>query len=206
MYAEIGCFVKRLRRRTKAKRKSSRGLHQGPKNRSWRLTLWGLVVWVLGVPLSGWTFVALYYEFSPNITISTVSPLNPSDPFSTPFVVSNNSILSIHDVTIKCRVLDVKYVGQSIQITSNTVWVTSDVAKIIDKNESITALCHLRKLISVKKSRLSDTEIPINYADIAIITSFRPSFAFWTTEIPFRFITAKSADGQLRWLRQPMGK
>ena len=186
----------RRQERTKAKRTSSRAI-------------WGAVKrvgWGLGVAVTVWSGIALYHQFTPNLTISALSPLNPSDPFSTPFVISNDSLLPIYDVTIKCRLIDVKYVDQSLQVSSNTSWAISDAAKKIDRNESITALCHLRGFISVKISRLNDTEMMISHADIAVIMSFRQNYTFWLTEKPFRFVTAKSADGQLRWIRQPMNQ
>jgi len=40
--------------------------------------------------------------FAPKVSVATLLALDPLDPFSTPFVLSNDGVLSIHSVEYAC--------------------------------------------------------------------------------------------------------
>ena len=152
----------------------------------------GLVA-VLGFVL---TALTAFYSFSPNISITSLAPFEPSDPFSGPFSISNNGYLAIHDVEALCGLKSVEFTNRSF-ISEISVATDQDKAFKISPGESITARCRVPETIRVPKA------VQVKSADISLWLTFRPSFLFWRKERWFRFVLEKSSDGIWHWLPQP---
>lgn len=143
--------------------------------------------------LTAW---ALFYDFSPKVSVSSAQALNPSDLFSTPFMLLNEGYLAIHDVEAECALNNVKYKnGSNIEqaITRGSL----NGSKDIQPHEQMTFKCPPHGIAF--GSDLAS-------ADVSIIASFQPSFIPWRFHKEFRFVSEKSSDGYLHWFPQPKNK
>jgi hypothetical protein len=64
----------------------------------------------------------------------------------------------------------------------------------IGPGRQATTKCNLSPIFPV---------MPIERADILINVSYKPAFYWSQKSENFRFVTVRSSDGQLHWLRQP---
>src|SRR5713226_10265571 len=58
---------------------------------------------VIGLILGFATLLGGYAVIRPRISVSLSTPLNPANPFSTPFTASNDGYLSLYDVAFLCQ-------------------------------------------------------------------------------------------------------
>ena len=68
---------------------------------SWKL------IGIIALPIG---LIASLLAFASRVSVSPSSPLDPSDPFSTPFFISNDGLFAIYDVKFHCYFKKVKYV------------------------------------------------------------------------------------------------
>lgn len=156
----------------------------------------------IGIVAVGFGIYVGYVQLSPRISVSASAALNPSDPFSTPFVISNDGYLPIRDVEFLCRLTDVNARPPGINLSFENISVQGPDQFLGDKNQQTrdiaagghaTTKCNLSPLFPV---------MPIENADISITVIFRPAFFRSQKAKYFRFVTARGSDGQLRWIQQ----
>ncbi len=134
----------------------------------------------------------------PRVSLSSEESLDVSDPFSTPFVVSNEGLLDLNDVKIFCGVERVVALDGHVEVQGPGNYgagfpVASFAAERIEPGQKQSFVCkfHLPK------------RFPVNYADIAVAVSFRPEWGIWRKEKLYGFHTVRSLDGTLHWLQHP---
>ncbi len=139
------------------------------------------------------------YKFlTPNVAISASStPLNPSDPFSTRFFVSNNSQFPIYDVSNRCYFGDMNVSGG---ISFSNFSTESDIKpiSIIEAGEKDTTLCILPVINTFDEAQ----------GDIYMIVSFQPSFSlfFSPQEKMVRFAVEQGSDKKWYWRPIPLSR
>ncbi len=171
-----------------------------------KTSTWKIIAWFFGgtISLSAafLTIVIAIYEFGPSFSVATSDHLDPLDIFSTPFVVTNNSYLSSHDVHFSCDLKFAQWDG--IEFQGGKIYPTfmgqlgttfNENVDEIKPGESATVLCNA-KMIEPKGSP--------NDAELIIVVSFRPSFTFWRTESKYNFVVRKNSKGQAIWFHQPI--
>jgi hypothetical protein len=90
--------------------------------------------------------------FLPSVSASPPAPLNPADPFSTPFIVTNNGHLALRSVEVSCYLTNATYTDDVV--FSNTRFHYSNTS-----------------MMKVKKFLLS--------ADASLVVEYRPYWAPW---------------------------
>jgi len=138
---------------------------------------------------------AVLYALSPRISVTSLAPLNPSDPFSTPLTILNDGYLTAHNVQAKCSIQDRDASGSETNSSSTADMKIENIGDLRSK-EPTPLPC---ALIPASKA------IPIASAYLTVEVSYRPDFYLWRVEKRFSFITATGSDGQLHWLLQPAG-
>jgi len=118
------------------------------------------------------------------------SALDPSEPFSTPFVVSNDYVLAATSVDVRCylNALDFELNVRVRRVGARSIATISRIGPF-DKQ---TVYC---------KPMMDFAEHRLLRGDISITMHFRLPLYPWPVTKQARFVTAKAADGQLRWLR-----
>ena len=135
-------------------------------------------------------------SFVPRLSVYNASALNPSDPFSTPFILSNDGMLDIYSIEYSCA-------GNFIETESHNI--VSDVEathwtpgrQILSPAEKDSFPCGLKGAVEALGVF---PMVSIKTADITLNISFRPRFIVWKQTKSFRFITARTSDNQLQWL------
>ncbi len=193
----------RRRRRTRDDQSPKNEPHLQQKTRvfprhtiSMTLKVVGTVVTLLATSLG---FMTGYLSLVPRISVWQTQPLNPADPFSTPFIVSNDGPLGINLVKFSCLLLNVETANRNrfinVRLSSESLTVIG-----MEPGEKATVPCIFRQSIG-----LSDSDT-IQTADVVIIVEFRPDFVLWRRTRRLRFVTLRSSDGNLYWYPQPYSR
>ena len=137
--------------------------------------------------------VVALYSLCARIGVTSDSPINPDDPFSSPFTLSNKGFLPIYDVLFSCTLRDVKWQdGGVMNIRTKT---NADPIKRINAGEATTTFCKFLPYNAKIKS-----------ADIEIEVMYRPAYLFWSKRSSIRFGTVTESDGTLRWVPKALSE
>jgi hypothetical protein len=153
---------------------------------------WKIVVGAVALLATSLGIASGYLSLVPKVTFEQNQPLDPLDPFSTPFVASNDGPLGINDVQFDCwsenlNSLKKSHVGH-IHIRNPRRNLEG-----MEVGEKTTIPCEFSAAFELKSDN------PLVGADIVLRTDFRPDFVFWHTYRDFRFRTLKGSDGRLYW-------
>ena len=132
-----------------------------------------------------------YLSLIPRLSVSQDHPLNVNDPFSTPFILSNDGPLGINALELSCLIIDAKGKGAEIQNINMSMGLA---IKRMEPGERATIPC---------TPAPASLGVPLESGDAAVIVTFRPDFVFWKKLRAFRFTTLLSSDGHLYWYPQP---
>ncbi|MDQ3714403.1 MAG: hypothetical protein M3388_19610 [Acidobacteriota bacterium] len=133
--------------------------------------------------------------FASRVSVSSSSPLNPSDPFSTPFYVSNDGLFAIYDVTFYCNFRDVTFF-EGGSISGISVRGSDPLIPSIEASERATTKC----LLTYPDANRND------HGDIVVVVSYKPKFLPYRKERKFRFVMEQGSDKQWRWQPEPVSK
>ena len=151
--------------------------------------------WLCALIVFFLTIVTAYYTFAFKLSITPSKPLDPTNPFSTPFVLRNDSLLWINLVNpnmyIENEIRTDKYItfkGLGIHL----------LKPLIPKLESRESTSFIISFDTVFKNAGK-----INYADIEIIISYYPAFSpslkIFQREFRTRFVAYYSKNGTVQW-------
>lgn len=133
------------------------------------------------------TIVLAYYAFSSKLSITPSGSLNPSDPFATPFVLQNDSLLWVN--LVKPYHCSLRKITTEDYLVFQGIDTAIDAPPIprLDPGESTAFFLPFRTVIILRA--------PINYADIEVVVSYYPAFIpFYKKEKRVRFVTIKSKE------------
>lgn len=148
---------------------------------------------VVGLLLASLGFVTGYLSLVPRLSVSQDRPLDVNNPFSTPFVVSNDGPLGINDLRFSCFFFNLENTaGGGLTNVETNMFLGS---KRMEPGERATVPCDTMPLVLPG---------PFVSADIAVKVSFRPDFVWRRKPRAFRFITYHASDGHLYWYPQPL--
>ena len=139
----------------------------------------------------------------PRISATPASTLDTTQPISsTPFTISNDGLLDIHNVQISCIYahVDSKYA----QIDTPGPYkegklggfLVPDVSPVLESSRKRTFDCFFPFIM----------QTPILHADIILVINFRQSFLPFRSQRTIRFVTAGGPDGTLHWFEEPVPK
>jgi hypothetical protein len=162
----------------------------------WKQGFWKKLLSLLtyiGLILS---IVSAIYFFLPKIKIYTGDSLDPSNPFKTPFIIENQTVLPIYDIEFICGIRDVKAEKQNVTFQNLGTSFASDPIPILLGNESTTTFCAFP----------FKTREPITSADIEIIVKYKPTFFWKQTSLSMRFNALQNIDGNLFWFPKSLSE
>jgi hypothetical protein len=186
-------------------RQGDQTLSEKPRSVLWR---WAAKVGAVLFTLLG--AAAALDQFSPRLSLATDAPFDPSDPFSIPFILTNESSFSIHDVGMWCKINSLvltspRSPGGKLEIARGTSGATQSVADTISSEDRKESFCFftldpVRQLAGIPE----DVPFELQEGDISISISYRP-YLLWPkkSERAFHFVALRASDGSLRWIPSP---
>jgi hypothetical protein len=170
---------------------------EAPHSRTSRLRT--LLKWI-GYAFTGLaTFLGVvtgYLTLVSKVSISQNLPLTPEDPFSTPFVISNDGPLGINHIQVYCQAIKVRAEAQNFEVRNGKLQNFIPAIPGMEAGEKLTAPCWFP----------FHTRTPITEADLAIRITFRPDFVPWETKREFRFVMTSGSEGKYYWYPQPYNR
>jgi len=167
-------YIRNRRTRARTKRKK-RPLRAGE--------IWGAV----GIGASILGLLGLL-AFIPRISIDSSGTVRSHDPFGTVFYLSNDSILSIHDISVSCGL---NYLRQPETIAENIGYDDPSLhARLLSPGQKMTLNCH-----SAFTTNIADS------VKTTISVTYRPDFWWWTRTTAFQMEALRSEDGSWIWKR-----
>ena len=152
-------------------------------------TLKEVVKWI-SIAVLICTLLSGVMTFAPILTVDVGAPQDPNNPFSSPFIVSNNMIVPLFGVTIACKYHDVEFEGGGT--LDNTAAGPEETFSVMAPHQKTTAPCQKRITINAPL-RSGTATIAVNYS--AFLWPFKTStIRHFKTEI--------TADKKTLWLPQ----
>jgi hypothetical protein len=139
--------------------------------------------------------VTAYYTFSFKLSITPSTPLDPLDPFSTPFSLRNDSLLWINFINpYKC---ELKHVETDRYVKFSNLGTELIAPKIpqLESGEPTTFTLPFNKVIG-NAGRITYADIEI---DVSYYPAFSPSFKFLEKHYKKRFSTYHTKNDTLQW-------
>lgn len=138
--------------------------------------------------------------FLPRPLVTLSDPVIPGDPWSANVVVSNNNFIPLTDSTLEFGMGQITTVGR----TPSPSFIPSFKSRIlIGSWQHHTIEMDERYSVPLADSPFRFT-YPTNFADIALIVSYRPWILPFRREKVFRFVTHKAENGNLYWYSLPL--
>lgn len=133
------------------------------------------------------TVVGLYSFFASDISIVPVSPADPNNTFSTPFLLTSKGRLDLNDVLVRFHFDNAIDTGMN---TWNNINPAINSYEKIEYNHPVTIDC----------GNFIGTDMPFKKGDVDISISYRPSFLpFRKSPEIFRFFVERGTDGTTHW-------
>lgn len=153
---------------------------------------WKSVFYILGVlaALSG----AL--SFLPKISVTSSGPLDSLNPFSAPFIISNDGILPIYSVNIHIYPRNVRDASGAEVILKQGIKSSNPPIPIMAPGEKVTLGLPFPFIF----------QAPLISADIEYVVIYRPDWIFWHQCKQFRFGLTKNSSGSYIWLPRGMSE
>jgi hypothetical protein len=152
-----------------------------------------LLVLLLAITLLG--IAGAWLSVLPEISVSQTQPLNAADPFSIPFVVSNNGPLSVNSLNFTCVPINIETSHQSRVIPSGFRSESVPINKL-EPGKKAGFPCTFRKVLGFWEFSPSQ---PMTMGNIDIFIEYRPAFVFWKITQQFQFATFPDRDHKLYW-------
>ena len=128
--------------------------------------------------------------FAPVLTVDVGAPLDPNNPFSSPFIVSNDMIVPLFGVTIKCKYDEVTFEGGGP--FDNTTVGSEETLSIMAPHQKTTAPCQ----------RGFNINAPLKSGITTIAVSYSPFLWPFKTSKIRQFKAEMNADKKIIWLPQ----
>lgn len=154
---------------------------------------WKTTLYILGI----FAIIAGVMSFLPKISVTPAEPLDPSNPFSAPFIISNEGVLALHSVSYRVHIREVQ---------------SEDGGKVIIYKKGITVSDFLISYFSPGEKATTGVpfpfkfQTPIKSADITFVVIYRPDSLPWHGEQRFRFGLAKKSNNSWIWLPRAMSE
>ena len=184
-----------MSRKTKPRKRKGNRNHPAPLKLRSKFLLWFSRFWKLIVATSVvLCTIVSFLSLTPNISVSTSQSLDPKDPLATPFVITNNGPLPVHDVEILFGINKMTTPPPMNQTILNlSLGYAKPPIPTLKARETMTFWC----------PPVFKFKDPINYGDISVLVSYRPDFLFWRKTVPYRFVTLRSKEGTIFWYGKP---
>lgn len=126
--------------------------------------------------------------FIPRLSVAASGSIRQQDPFGTVFILSNDSLLSIHDVVAVCSVDHFETLDD--QSTDDVAFVTPEsTADQLSPDQKMTLGCQ----------RTIDSRQNARSAKVTIRVSYRPDFLWWHRDAEFPMEALRGEDGSWVW-------
>jgi hypothetical protein len=143
---------------------------------------------------------AAWLSVLPDISVSQSQSFQATDPFSSPFVVSNNGPLTVDLVKLTCMSgrIQISHQGQTVPPEFHT---DTSISERLKPGQQISVPCNVGASLPFGNAF---SEHPLLDAMIDIVIEYRPRFVFWKIMRQFRFETFPEPHGKLHWQPSPV--
>jgi hypothetical protein len=162
----------------------------------------GMIGQVIGYAAAILGLITGYMALIPRISVSQSQPLDVNEPFSTPFIVSNDGPLPLMNVRFACAINALRdSKGDNVTVGNQKglgpeITVPQLISDEISPGERSTVPC----------ANPFRFPTPLASGDVAIVVRFRIGYTFLPSKRISRFVTFKATDGHLYWYPQPVPK
>ena len=154
-----------------------------------------MVMLVVCLAITLWGIASAWLSVIPVISVSQAQPLDPANPFSVPFIVSNDGPLSVKSLNFTCVPISIETSHQSRSIPSGFHSERVSINKL-ESHQKSDFPCTFRPFLGSWEFSPSQS---MTMAKIDIFLEYRPAFVPWKRTLQFRFATFPDRDGKLYW-------
>jgi hypothetical protein len=159
------------------------------RTRSTAKIFWKVVVAAISL-LGAWQIV------KPIIHIEPYLQLDPSNPFSERFRISNDGFFAIHDVTFDCILDRATFLKDGLpegELSAFHLAGINSYRKIIEAADSTTTDCPLNTFIGLPGTKYNSANIQLN-------VGFNLAYYPWRKKRSAAFVGQLDSEGNVRWV------
>ncbi len=182
-----------------SKKKGRPSKAKNPKNAAW-MVVHKKALSALSGAMTLIGFIVAVITFYPRPTVTQSDPVDPSNPFSASFTITNNTFIPLEHVTAFLGIGQIEsepaaaipnfHPNFSTHLVKTNDWENHYLGR--DERFAITP-----------SDIFSKGSGKISFADVAIGITYKPWFLPWKMEKMFRFVTHKQPNG-LYWYSFPL--
>jgi hypothetical protein len=191
-------MAKKRRKNQKPKKVSTENMEKSVLSNIFSLkSFWGLIAGI-GVITGLWMF------FWPKVTVTSLSPLNPSEALSAPFIISNDGYLAIGEVRVACTI---NKIVTAQKVTYLPAEKKREAARFVDLTEAAAIILPGEKYtVECPITRILNFNSPVDLADITVVVSYKMKPIPITRKDFYRFQSKRNSKGEFVWVPQPVDK
>jgi hypothetical protein len=151
------------------------------------------------------TILGTIFSFFTKISIQPENSLTRSDLGLSTFIISNDSLLPLSDVSYTCKVYNL--IPDKLREELQTHKDEGEIGTLtsIELGPGETYLYSTlqpgdKESFNCINPAIALTNTPIQYADLDMSVSYRPLWVFWKQERKFKFKTQKPEGNNLIWI------
>jgi hypothetical protein len=130
-----------------------------------------------------------------SVSIASLAPLNPTDPFSALFTITNDGKFRLCEVQFACYLARVQYQSPDVpQFRHKVVRLTGFSVKSMTSGERQTIQCHTPM----------GPPWAVREVEAVIQVCFRSPLFLWQTAVERRFRTVVDGNRHFQWVHQPI--
>ena len=154
----------------------------------------GKVLAALGLLLA---ISGTYYTLNPKLTITATGALDPLNPYSTPFVIKNESVLPLYDIDPEWHYRTMS--SENNSGLNNSKFINNIVpVPTLSPGESTSIFMPTFIHFGGKAGR-------VKYIDVSVTVKFRPFIPVPMSK-GFRFVTVRTSDKAFHWLSKAISE
>jgi hypothetical protein len=146
------------------------------------------------------TLVGGYYGFKSKIDVSCGNPIDRSNPYSTPFTLSNEGVLAVYNVYWTVDLISVDFGLPNIQIDDNRFGKNEKISPLNPGQKTTMFLSGSYSKVGSDYGDLAKVEgVPIRKMDVICSVSYQNILGLVEKQ-DFRFVCIPSEGGNYQWI------
>jgi len=152
--------------------------------------------WLCASVSLGLALVGSYYLLRPQIEVEPDTAIDPKQPMTTPFRITNRSVLPIYNVHKECGITKLATDQSANQRLTMSGFSFTDATEPtiprLDEGESTSVFIHIEHLAAIPGH-------PIESGDIDVVVEYTTAIIGLHKKQFFRFETRKDVNNEIRW-------
>jgi hypothetical protein len=162
--------------------------------------VWKIAAFIFGSVLAT---LGYYHQYGPQLSVTWSGSLNPTDRFSTDFVVKNESLLSVSRIRADCSLKNIELdppLTPPMKVDGISGVSTENMSKLLSRGESMSIACFMGGMgFRERNLRSGELLVDVSFRYLALSNTI-----YLTMNKLFKFGGKVGTDGKMQWMPRPL--